>query len=564
MTDEMEEIIAEFITESKESLDRLDSLFVEFETRGYDKEIINDIFRAMHSLKGAAGFLGFRSIVEVSHATENILKKLRDGEISPTNRLIDVLLKSIDMLKLLIHHLEAKDGVEEDATVIVKELENTLQEVQSQSYHFDQLEPLQLESNLEPRLFSQTLADGGMTVASRSETVRTLRVDVDRIDKVMDLTGETVLIRNRLLNIANYFERRFADDPYVRSFLEAVSSLDLITSDMQLAVTRMRMQPIRRVFSKFPRLVRDISKSLGKLVELDISGEDTEVDRSVIEEIDDPLVHLIRNAIDHGIEFPEERRAKGKPEKGFISIVAFQKGKQIVIEVSDDGRGLDIERIKRKALEKQLITEEESQRMTDDSAMNLIFLPGFSTVSVSTELSGRGVGMDVVKTTISKLNGYIEILTKKDIGTTFRINIPLTLAIIQALIIRVRGIQYAIPLTHVEGLLKVDGNDLKSLSGQKSLVVRGKTLPIFELSSILGFGQIADSQNVYAVIIAVGERRFCIAVDELLGLEEIVIKTIAGLDVGSSYVVGATITGDGKVVLILDPSSIARGIFGLM
>jgi two-component system chemotaxis sensor kinase CheA len=564
MSDEMEEIIAEFITESKESLDRLDSLFVEFETKGYDKEIINDIFRGMHTLKGAAGFLGFRPIVEVAHAAENILKKLRDGEISPTKRLIDVLLKSIDMLKLLIHHLEAKDGVEENATMIIKELENTLKEIQSQRYHLTQLEPLQLESNLETQVFNQALTENERIVPEKKEAIQTLRVDVNRIDKVMDLTGETVLIRNRLLNIANYFERKFADEPYVKSFLEAVSSLDLITSDMQLAVMRMRMQPLRRVFSKFPRLVRDISKSLGKLVELKISGEDTEVDRSVIEEIDDPLVHLMRNAIDHGIEFPEERRAKGKPEKGVISISAFQKGKQIIIEVSDDGRGLDIERIKRKALEKGLITEEESQRMTDDSAMNLIFLPGFSTVGVSTEFSGRGVGMDVVKTTISRLNGYVEILTKKDIGTTFRISIPLTLAIIQALIIRVRGIQYAIPLASVEGLLKVAGEDIKSVSGQKALVVRGKTLPLFELSSILGLSQKANSQHIYAVIIAIGERRFCIAVDELLGLEEIVIKTIAGIDAGSSYVVGATITGDGKVVLILDPSSILRGIFGLM
>ncbi|MEW6417072.1 MAG: chemotaxis protein CheA [Nitrospirota bacterium] len=554
MPDEMEEIISEFITDAEESLDKIDPLFIEIESKGHDKDILNEIFRSMHTVKGAAGFLGFQSIVDVAHGAENILKKLRDGKISVTKKLMDVILKSVDLLRLLLQHIKLKDGKEEDISPLLKELDIALK---SQESEVRNQEP-------EVKKESEDRSEKDSSLVTRhSSPGQTLRVDINRIDKVMDLTGEVVLIRNRLLNIMNYLEMKYSGDHYIESLFETVSFLDLVTSDMQLAVMRIRMQPIQKVFSKFPRLVRDISGNLGKDVDLRISGEDTEVDKSVIEHIGDPLVHIIRNAVDHAIEPMQERRSKGKPEKGIISISAYQKGNQIVIEVSDDGRGIDVERVKRKASEKGLITEDEAMNMTDEAATNLIFLPGFSTAEVATELSGRGVGMDVVKTNISKLNGYAEITTKKDIGTTFRISIPLTLAIIQALMVRAGSSHYAIPLTSVVETLKVSKKDITDVVGQKVLVIRGNVLPIFELSDILGNGRLTDYQHRYVVVISIGGKKFCVAVDELLGQEEIVIKAVEGIDTDSSCVLGATITGDGKVVLILDLAGVSRNVLGV-
>lgn len=601
MSDEMEEIISDFLTEAEESLDKIDPLFVELETKGYNKELLNDIFRSMHTLKGAAGFLGFQPIVDVAHNSESIMKKLREGEIPLTRPLMDVILKSVDMLRLLLKHIKHKDNVSEDTSSLVKELEGALQSAQvmdagdkpqdaeevhisSTSSPCDQEQGVENASNLnalippipvkaealkseqdnvEPvQKIMPTAEPQDKAAGDKREIIQTLRVDVDRIDNVMNLTGEVVMIRNRLLNLVNYLEDKYADDSHVESLSESVAFLDLVTSDMQLAVMKMRMQPIKKVFGKFPRLVRDIAANLGKDVDLRITGEDTEVDKAVIEQIGDPMVHIIRNAIDHGLDSTEQRLAKGKSEKGTITIDAFQKGNQIVIEVSDDGRGIDVERVKKKALEKGLITEEEAPRMTDEAAINLIFLPGFSTNDVATELSGRGVGMDVVKTNISRLNGYVEVLSKKDFGSTFRISIPLTLSIVQALMVRVRGAQYAVPLAPIVEILKVSKAAIKEVAGQKVLAIRGKVHPFFELSTVLGYGSCADSEYRYLVVVSISDKSFCLAVDEVLGQEEAVIKTVDGVDAASSYILGATITGSGRVVLILDLAAISRSMVG--
>lgn len=565
MPDEMEEIISEFITEAEESLDKVDPLFVELETKGFNKDILNEIFRSMHTIKGAAGFLGFQSIVDVAHGAENILKKVRDGEIALTKQMMDATLKSVDMLRLLLKHIKNKDGVEENISPLLNELKIVLEQTEeNMGQELTQDDIVNISQGLSVQHYKDKESNVEKNIVDKKEAVQTLRVDMNKIDKVLDLTGEVVLVRNRLLNIMSYLEKNTSDDPHVESLFETISFLDRITSDMHLSVMRMRMQPIKKVFSKFPRLVRDLSSSMGKDISLNISGEDTEVDKSVIEHIGDPLVHIIRNAIDHGIEQPGERKIKGKSEKGTISISAYQKGNQIVIEVEDDGRGLDVSLIKRKALEKKLITEDESMRMSDEAAINLIFLPGFSTAEVATAISGRGVGMDVVKTNISKLNGSVEVKTKKDLGTTFIINIPLTLAIIQALMVRAGRYHFAIPLSFIEETFKILKKDVCRVGGQSVINIRDRLYPVFKLSSVLGNGngKISDKEHKYAVLISIGEKKFCITVDELIGLEEIFIKAIKGTDTDLPFILGATITGDGKVVLIIDMAGISKNILG--
>jgi two-component system chemotaxis sensor kinase CheA len=594
MSDEMEEIITEFITEAEETLERIDPMFVELETRGYDKDLLNEIFRGMHTLKGAAGFLGFQHIVDVAHRAESIMKRLRDGETNPTSELMDVILKSVDALRLHLSHIRLKDGIEENMSALLNELDAALEMVLQGGKGAEPMKPAPVaeepaakeeipsagtqadpepepEPGPKPKPAPQPAAAPAATdehvqqivKEKEKEVVSTLRVDVSRIDKVMDFAGEIVLARNRLLNLAAKLDLSYSGDPHVEGLLETTGFLDRVTSDLQLAVMKMRMQPIQKVFGKFPRMVRDMSRALGKDIDLEMFGEDTEVDKQVIESIGDPLVHIIRNSIDHAVEFAEEREAKGKPKKGRIILSAYQRGTYIIIEVSDDGKGIDVETVKRKALSKGLISEEEAQKMSDDTAINLIFLPGFSTKEVSTELSGRGVGMDVVKTNVAKLNGYVEVITKKDVGSTFKISLPLTLAILQAMMVRVGGEYYALPQSMIEETLRVKKSDIKDVTGQKVLTIRGRVIPMFDLSDVLSVRKGGDEthDNSYVLVALVGDRRFCISVDELLGQEEIVIKTINGIESEECGILGATITGDGRVVLILDFAVLARGVF---
>lgn len=607
MSDEMDEIISEFVTEAEETLDRIDPLFVELENRGYDKDMLNEIFRGMHTLKGAAGFLGFQQIVDVAHRAESIMKRLRDNGIAPSRGLMDIILTSVDMLRVLIGHVKLRDGAEEDISELLARLdiamEGPLDEEPSspapaaprgapeaapvshaeespaaeapsapdvtvampepEPERVERVEVIEPKKEVPPPPKPAAAEETVQQAGKEREVAATLRVDVSRIDKVMDLAGEIVLARNRLLNLAAKLESQYSGDQSVESLLETTSFLDRVTSDLQLAVMKMRMQQIAKVFSKFPRMVRDLSRALGKDIDLEIYGEETEVDKSVIENIGDPMVHIIRNSIDHGLEMNDEREAKGKPRNGRIIISAYQQGTQIVIEVTDDGRGIDVDAVKRKAVKNGLVSEDEAEKMSDEAAVNLIFLPGFSTKEVSTELSGRGVGMDVVKTNVAKLNGYVEVVTKKDVGSTFRISLPLTLAIMQAMMVRIGSEYYSLPQSMIEETLRVKRQDIKDITGQQVLTIRGKVLPLFVMSELLGVrsADAREQENSYVLVASVAERRFCIVVDELLGQEEVVLKAINGVESEECGILGATITGDGRVVLILDLAVIARRIF---
>jgi len=388
---------------------------------------------------------------------------------------------------------------------------------------------------------------------------QTIRVDVKRLDQLMNLIGELVLAKNRLIKIYNDVEERYEGEKFLEELNQVVSSISIVTTDLQIAVMKTRMLPIGKVFNKFPRLVRDLARELGKKVRLIIEGEDTELDKSIIEEIGDPLVHMIRNAIDHGIEPPEERRKLGKPEEGTIWLKAYNEGNMIVIEIKDDGRGMDPEKLKQKAIEKGIITPQEAENMSDKEAFMLIFKPGFSTASKITNVSGRGVGMDVVKTNIEKLNGIIEVDSIPGKGTTFKLKIPLTLAIIQALLVASQEDLFAIPLSNVIETVRIVEEDIYTIEGKSVLKLRNEVLPLVNMADIFEIEKILEPEKyLYVVILGLGATKIGLIVDRFIGQEEIVIKSLGEFLKGIPGIAGATIRGDGRVTLIIDVGSLMK------
>ena len=368
----------------------------------------------------------------------------------------------------------------------------------------------------------------------------------------MNLVGELVLNRNRLMKLGFGLEEQYETNGLVRELGITLAQLNLVTSDLQLAVMKTRMVPIRKVFSRFPRLVRDVASKLGKQVRLELAGEDTEVDKSVADELGDPLVHLVRNSMDHGLEVTEERRLKGKNTEGYVRLSAYQEGNSIVIRIEDDGRGLQVDKIASKALEKGLVSEADLSAMSPKDIMNLIFLPGFSTADQVSDLSGRGVGMDVVRTNISRMNGSLELDSEMGRGSLVTIKLPLTVAIIQALMVEVECATFAIPLASVIEAVKVTKEEIKSVNGQAVLNLRERILPLLDLGQTFHIPNSKETEECYVVVVAVGERRFGVVVDRLRAQEEVVIKSLGDYLANVKGVAGATITGDGKVVLILD------------
>ncbi|WP_457596476.1 hybrid sensor histidine kinase/response regulator [Hydrogenimonas sp.] len=387
----------------------------------------------------------------------------------------------------------------------------------------------------------------------KSSVEQTIRVDVKRLDDLMNLIGELVLGKNRLLKIYDDVEERYEGEQFLEELNQVVSSISLVTTDLQIAVMKTRMLPIGKVFNKFPRMVRDLSRELHKEIELVISGEETELDKSIVEEIGDPLVHIIRNSCDHGIEPPEERVKMGKPPKGTVQLKAYNEGNHIIIEIVDDGKGLDPDMLKMKAVEKGLISEKEADQMSDKEAFMLIFKPGFSTAAKVTNVSGRGVGMDVVKSNIEKLNGIIEIDSEKGKGTTLKLKIPLTLAIIQSLLVSVQEEYYAVPLASVLETVRITPDEIQSVEGRSVLRLRDEVLPLVHLADLFDVERVFSmGEHAYVVIIGLAESKLGLIVDSLVGQEEIVIKSLGEYLKGIEGIAGATIRGDGRVTLIVD------------
>jgi two-component system, chemotaxis family, sensor kinase CheA len=393
---------------------------------------------------------------------------------------------------------------------------------------------------------------------------QTIRVEVKRLDHLMNLIGELVLGKNRLLKIYDDVEERYEGEKFLEELNQVVSSISLVTTDLQIAVMKTRMLPIAKVFNKFPRMVRDLSRELGKQIELEISGEETELDKSIVEEIGDPLVHIIRNSCDHGIETMAARKLKGKSETGIIRLRAYNEGNNIVIEITDDGNGLDADVLRTKAIEKNMITEREADGMSDKEAFALIFKPALSTAKVVTNVSGRGVGMDVVKTNIEKLNGIIDVDSELDEGTVIRLKIPLTLAIIQALLVGAQEEYYAIPLASVLETVRIPLDEIYTIEGKNVLRLRNEVLSLVRLSDIFGVKQVYEGgEHAYVVVIGLAEAKLGVIVDTLVGQEEIVIKSLGDYLQGIEGIAGATIRGDGRVTLIVDVAALmnlAKGI----
>ncbi|QEF20427.1 hybrid sensor histidine kinase/response regulator [Helicobacter pylori] len=641
--DDLQEIMEDFLIEAFEMNEQLDQDLVELEHNPEDLDLLNRIFRVAHTIKGSSSFLNLNILTHLTHNMEDVLNRARKGEIKITPDIMDVVLRSIDLMKTLLVTIrdtgsDTNNGKENEIEEAVKQLqaitsqnlegaketsgtkeapekevkeeikEKAKEEVKANKtptaenltsdnpladepdLDYSNMSAEEVEAEIERLLNKRQEADKERRAQKKQEdqakpkqevtptketpktetkakakadteenkapsigVEQTVRVDVRRLDHLMNLIGELVLGKNRLIRIYSDVEERYDGEKFLEELNQVVSSISAVTTDLQLAVMKTRMQPVGKVFNKFPRMVRDLSRELGKSIELIIEGEETELDKSIVEEIGDPLIHIIRNSCDHGIEPLEERRRLNKPETGKVQLSAYNEGNHIVIKISDDGKGLDPVMLKEKAIEKGVISERDAEGMSDREAFNLIFKPGFSTAKVVSNVSGRGVGMDVVKTNIEKLNGIIEIDSEVGVGTTQKLKIPLTLAIIQALLVGVQEEYYAIPLSSVLETVRISQDEIYTVDGKSVLRLRDEVLSLVRLSDIFKVDAILESNSdVYVVIIGLADQKIGVIVDYLIGQEEVVIKSLGYYLKNTRGIAGATVRGDGKITLIVD------------
>ncbi len=547
------EVIREFLIESTENLGRLDQEIVQLEQSPKDAQLLASVFRTMHTIKGTGGMLGFGAVEKLAHLAENLLSQVRNGERDLTAPLVSLVLRAVDAVKAELLAIEAggkESGVSHAA--LEDELRRACENKPAASAQGE------AAGSEAPPAAGE---DGGGAQKNLSED-STIRVDVGLLDRLMNLVGELVLARNQILQ----FDAGCEDS----SFNASAQRVDLITTELQEGVMKTRMQPIGNIWNKFPRVVRDMAMASGKQVRIEMEGKDTELDRTIIEAIKDPLTHLVRNAVDHGLESPAARKATGKDPEGRLLLRAFHEGGQVNIEITDDGAGLDYERIRAKAIEKNLVSREQAARLSEREIANLIFLPGFSTAERVTNVSGRGVGMDVVKTNIEKIGGAVDVHSKPGQGSTVRMKIPLTLAIIPALIVTSGGDRYAIPQVSLLELVRLEGEQLRGgielVNGAPVHRLRGQLLPLLYLARELGTDDLParaaenglQPGGVNIVVLRADDRQFGLVVDEVNETEEIVVKPLSQPLKNINTFAGATIMGDGRIALILDVVGLAQ------
>ncbi len=568
---DMAEIVDSFIVESNEILEELDHDLVELENKPEDDDLLNKIFRAFHTIKGTAGFLGLEKLTSVTHKGEDILNKLRKGEAKLSSKLMDVILVAYDKIKELIIVIseDKNENVEVGDTVVflenaIKSLENN-EVISAQEETSNNVEPTTEAISEKSHKKTEDKEEAVPKIIIAKETKRavkplkkaedkTIRVDVERLDELLNIVSELVLGRNQLAQVYSEAMLNYEGTKLTRDLSEATKQIDLMTNELQLVVMKTRMVKIGKVFNRFPRVVRDLSKEVEKSVNLVIKGEETELDKTLIEEINDPLVHLVRNSVDHGIESPEDRIAKGKDPKGTLTLSATHEGNHVIISIEDDGKGINPDIIKAKAIEKGLITKEKAEDLSDTEIFNFIFAPGFSTAAVVTNVSGRGVGMDVVRTNVTKLRGIINIESKVDVGTKIIVKLPLTLAIIAGMVVRSQDEIMVIPLSSVIEVLRIHTDEIYSVNNNPVIKVRDQVIPIVSIDKLLYSRSEKEATKVFQFIIIVGvaEKVFGIKVDEMIGQQEIVIKSLGNYLGNIEGIAGSSIMGDGKVVMILD------------
>ncbi len=604
----MEELLQDFLQEASDLLSDVDNKLVDLEKMPDDHGLLNEIFRGFHTVKGGAGFLNATELVTLCHLTENLFDKLRNGELELTANLMDVIMAATNGVREMFGELGQAVQPQPADPQVISALRSALEgespapvvapvepppvvaaapspatgepdwnalhsavtgqsattatttATQGEVITKEEAEAAPLPADVSvtpspavaPAARRATDQPSGQAAAGRRAEERgrenTIRVDTSRLDQVLNLSGEIGLTKNRLTSLRVDILAGKNDSETLQALDQAVSQLDLLVSDLQNSVMKTRMQPIGRLFQKYPRIARDLARQLGKDVELVLAGEETEVDKTMIEDLADPLIHLIRNAVDHGVEMPAERQAAGKPVKSLVRLEARQEGDHIVLIIADDGKGMSAERIRAKAVEKGLVSEEEANMLDERQSLNLIFLPGFSTMAQVSAVSGRGVGMDVVKTNIHKLNGSIEIRSEPGKGSVFIISLPLTLAILPVLLVLLGDQPFALPLSMVREILPIDQTRVQEVGGKETLVVRGEVLPVISLASLLGWP--LEQYPEYGVFMQTTERSFILGVDSFAGRDDAVIKSLE--DFRPKGVAGVTTLSNGQIVLILD------------